>query len=236
MYNGGLYAASGKLKSSGYLCYIYKWNGAAWEQVVSVTDCTLDSTSWYGVECNGNFHMIDNAMHYVFNGETLAKSTGCPNSYSKPFVWQGKLCVYDDSYEAYEWDDDSRTWTQFATLSYNASYPLVYNDELYFTNTSAVLKYENGSLTTVASSPKSITGIYRVVNGKVYCCYNHSYYTIWYRLNMDTMEYTELGKHPRFSRMSMTENADELSFVGTTYITPNDYYPFFVINIVEATE
>lgn len=236
MYNGELYAATGNLQAAGYLYYIYKWNGSAWEQIVSVTDCTMDSAAWYGVEYNGNFHMIDNKQHYVFDGATLTASTSCTGAYSKPFVWQGKLCVYDESYKAYEWDDDASTWTQFATLSYRAVYPLVYNDELYFTASSRVSKYENGSLTQVATPPKSTNSPYRVVNGEVYACYDHSYYTIWYRLNMETMEYTEIGKHQRFRVMRMTENADELSFVGTTYVSPNNYFPFFVINIVEATE
>ncbi len=242
MLNGTLYATCANYNTGGYIMNISKWNGSAWETVLSsssggIAGNTMDSATWKGAELNGKLHMIDGTKHFVFDGATLVASTNAFNSENSVCVCQGKLYLYDDTYNAqslYEWDDANSAWNTITPISVGAGEMLAFGDQLYFVKGSTVRKYVDGTLiewgTAVVSYAKYVT-----VGDELYCSYSKSQYTTWYKVNLETMEYIEVGKHSQFYNIYPTVNADNLSFNGCTYST-NGKFPFFAVNIVEATE
>lgn len=247
MLNGELYASCYPGTGSGFLRTLYKWNGTAWETLLTTSSTStdiaggaMDAVAWKCAEYNGKLHMLDGKTHHVFDGTNLTKTTALPNGESTSIcVCNGKLYASSNAYKAgalYEWDDGNSTWntvTTFTTVSFAG---LVYScgGHLYFIDGKTVYKYADGTLTSWGTAPVSANAYFHVDDTR-YCYENSSYYTKWYRVNLETMEYTELGKHPSLYQVYPTLNADELSFTGCTYGT-NSRFPFFVVNIVEATE
>lgn len=246
MFNGTLYASASNLAGAGYLNVLYRWNGTAWEQLLKSSSSTaginninIDSVGWKCAEYKGKLHMIDAKLHAVFDGTNITKSTDLPNSDCTICVCNGKLYVYSNTYSCkslYEWDDANNAWNTVATSSSTLGNMITYGGQLYFASGTTVTKYVNGTFTTWGTAPEFIND-YICVGDEMYCYYNNfaTGLIMWYKVNLETMEYTELGKQPRFNSMFFTGNADELSFVGTAY-SSNSYHPFFVVNIIEATE
>ena len=245
MFNGELYASCYPGTGSGYLRTIYKWNGTAWKTLLTTSSTTtdiagggMDSVGWVCAECNGKLHLLDGNVHHVFDGTTLTNTTELPSGESVSIcVCEGKLYASSQDYEAgalYEWDDDNSTWITLATFSTPSLIGRVcsYGGQLYFILNANVYKYVDGTLTTWGTAPVS-TNNYFYVDNTLYCYKVNSYYTVWYKVNLETMEYTELGTTPSFANIYPTLNADKLSFAGCTYTT-NSKFPFFVANIVES--
>lgn len=248
MFNGELYASCYPNTGSGNLRTIYKWNGTAWETLLTSSSAStdiagggMDSVNWNCAEFNGKLHMVDGKYHYVFDGENLVRTTDCTGASETTLcVWQGKLYLVDshssNTRGLYEWDDDSSAWNTVTTFSFYPGEGISYGDQLYCINGTTVYKYVDDTLTSWGNAPASMRE-YVCVGNELYCC-NVNYglgLTMWYQVNLETMEYTEIGTTPTFANIYPTLNTDELSFTGCTYTT-NSNFPFFVVNIIEASE
>lgn len=185
-YNGSIYEAKGTVHNAGYAMEIVKWNGSAWETVMSSTA----SNGWNGftpfevgsgVEYNGKLHVISsNGKNHgsfdLVNGTHELVST-LPKTKDGGGVWvlDGVLYTYlYGDYGVYAFDDSTATWNLAYTLSSlpdKYAYMRQVGDEVYIYS----YKFPNGYFYrlngTTAELLGSVNGSYSssvVINGEIW--------------------------------------------------------------------
>lgn len=254
MYNGDLYIGSGSVVGDGYLKTIYKWNGNAWDTVLSSTgsygvgDSYIDADDFLIAEYDGKLHIFSGSHHYIFDGTSITSAERAGSSgTTKPFVHHNKLMVIHSgtgNSVMREWDETSNTWATNEDLLATYSNPFVLNGELYasrYNNGSKMYKYTNGGFveySDIVTAPLLNT----VINGKLYYLQPYAVPGICqiYRYEVDTKKSTLLGSIPRFIECFISQGTNDLSFYGSNATSENsskvNMYPFFVAHIIEATE
>jgi hypothetical protein len=170
MFNGELYAIWYNAAGNGYANRLSKWNGSAWESVLSSQLSTMDGTGWKACEYNGKMHFIEGKSHYVFDGTTFTNSTDLPEMiYGNPVIYQGKIVAYvTTGGNLYEWDDTNSAWVSMAKLANNNDTyyaPFTYNDTLYLVESKKLYIYNDGVLNEVATLSRDGDRWY-IYNGK----------------------------------------------------------------------
>lgn len=234
MYNGELYATWYNAAGSGYANRLSKWNGSAWESVLSSQLSTMDGTNWGACEYNGKMHFIEGKSHYVFDGTTFTKSTDLPAmGYGDPVIYQGKIVTYVGSEGSlYEWDDTNSVWVSMAKLannSYTYYAPFTYNDTLYLEESNKLYIYDNGVMTEVASVSGGSDN-WRIYNGKaVSFKFGKAYF-------VDLSTYAETTYTIPNGNYIESVIPNDLSFGYYTSSSSNNYMAFFDVIVNEATE
>lgn len=248
MYNGVLYAAAGGSASwSGYIKYIYKWDGEAWTEIVADTSTSgilgaeAQLSRPYFIEFDGNLHIVAANKHIVFDGETVSLSTQLPESGAHiAFVYRNKLMAWrEDSRDVYEWNDAESAWELFGTFGSSYWYPFVANGELYCidknSNPNTVLKYTNGSFESIGfiskSSNKNV-----VINENLYQISNSANTKLEVlKYNPASNEEEKLGEIPYFylSAIKIEQGTNKLAFTTGVYTGSSNpaHYTHLDVNI-----